>query len=211
MMPGSCPHARAIAGAWISGIVVLFAGCGATGSSAGPGKTITVTASPAAPASTAPATPAPATSPAAPAGPAACPTRYLSAKAGVSQGTAGSTYTVIDFTNISNVTCTLYGYPGVSLAGGSPVTQIGLAAAENPSPPRELVTLAPRAVASALLRVVHAGDFPPARCHPVTATYLQIFPPNQTTPIYLGYRTATCAKPVRILTISVVQPGSGSS
>ncbi len=34
------------------------------------------------------------------------------------QGAAGSVYQVIDFTNISNVTCTLYGYPGVSLGGG---------------------------------------------------------------------------------------------
>ena len=44
---------------------------------------------------------------------------------GVAQGAAGSVYQVIDFTNISNTTCTLYGYPGVSLAAGTPVTQVG--------------------------------------------------------------------------------------
>lgn len=208
------PARRAIAAASLIGIAAFLAGCGSTASSATPGKTVTVTASPAAPASSgsgaiASATPAPATSSAAPAGPAPCPTRSLGAKLGLAQGAAGSTYTVIDFTNISNVTCTLYGYPGVSLAGGTPVTQIGLAAVENPSPPRRLVTLAPGAVANALLQIVHAANLPASRCHPVTATYLQIFPPNQTTPIYLAYKSPMCSKPVHILTISVVQPGSG--
>jgi hypothetical protein len=79
-------------------------------------------------------------------------------KAGLSQGTAGSIYQVIDFTNISNVSCTLYGYPGISFAStGSSGGQIGLSAKENPTPPRELVTLAPGATANALLRIVDKG------------------------------------------------------
>jgi hypothetical protein len=118
---------------------------------------------------------------------------------------------VIDFTNIGNVTCSLYGYPGVSLAGGTPVRQIGLAAVEGKATPRTLVTLAPGAVANALLQIVHAQNYPPANCQPVAATYLQIYPPNQTTPIYLGYRSTACSKPVQILTVSVVQAGSGGS
>ena len=40
-------------------------------------------------------------------------------------------------------------------------------------------------------------------------TFLQVYPPNQTTPAYLGYRTQACSKPVRQLSISVVKPGSG--
>jgi uncharacterized protein DUF4232 len=128
---------------------------------------------------------------------------------GLSQGTAGSIYVAIVFRNISNVTCTLYGYPGVALAGGNPITQIGLAAAENPTPPRELVTLVPGAAANALLRIVDAGNYPASKCGPVTATWLQIYPPNQTTPIYLKYTSPACSKPVRILTVNVVQPGSG--
>jgi urea transporter len=130
-------------------------------------------------------------------------------KLGLAQGAAGSTYTVIDFTNISNVTCGLYGYPGVSLGGGHPVTQIGLAAAESPATPRQLVTLAPGVVSNALLQIVHAQNFPPSKCGPVTATWLVIYPPNQTTPVYLKYSSLTCSKHVPILTISVVQPGSG--
>jgi hypothetical protein len=130
---------------------------------------------------------------------------------GIAQGTAGSTYQVIDFTNIGNVTCTLYGYPGVSFAGGTPVKQIGLAAVESNVTARELVTLTPGAAANALLQIVHAQNYPASKCQLVTATYLQIYPPNQTTPIYLGYTSPTCSKPVQILSVSVVAAGSGSS
>jgi hypothetical protein len=109
------------------------------------------------------------------------------------------------------VSCTLYGYPGVASAGGLPVSQIGLAAAKSPTTARTLVTLAPGKVANALLQIVHAGNYPRSTCSPVTATYLQIYPPNQTTPMYLSYPSLTCSKPVQILTVSVVQPGAGSS
>ncbi|MGN6793617.1 MAG: DUF4232 domain-containing protein, partial [Streptosporangiaceae bacterium] len=93
---------------------------------------------------------------------------------GNGEGAAGSTYIPIVFTNNSTATCTLYGYPGVSLAGGTPVHQIGAAADENPSTPRELVTLKPGADASALLRIVAAQNYPAARCHQVRSTYLQV-------------------------------------
>jgi hypothetical protein len=116
---------------------------------------------------------------------------------------------VLDFTNISNVSCTLYGYPGVSLAGGHPVTQVGLAAAEDPATPRKLVTLAPGQVANALLRIVDALNYPTSKCGPVKTQWIQVYPPNQTTPTYVAYNTTACSKPVRILTVSVVQPGSG--
>lgn len=198
---------RTLAGAALPCVTVLAAGCGSSGSPApAPTKTITVRATPAASASAAAGTPAtPTVAGAAP----ACPTRSLGLKLGSGQGAAGSTFQVIDFTNISNATCTLYGYPGVSLAGGKPVTQIGLAAAESHATARKLVTLSPGAVASAVLQIAHAVNFPAARCGLVTADYLQIYPPNQTTPGYLRYRSQTCAKKVQILTISVVQPGSG--
>src|SRR5215831_4538876 len=199
--------ARPAIAAALASVAVLAAACGGSTPSATPTKTVTVTASPQAPAGDSPGT---ATgTPAAPGGPAPCPTRSLGLKTGLGQGAAGSVYQVIDFTNISNVTCTLYGYPGVSLAGGHPVAQVGLAADENPNPPRKLVTLAPGAVANALLRIVDALNFPPARCGPVTTRWLQIYPPNQTTPVFLSSTTKACSKPVRTLTVSVVQPGSG--
>ena len=203
------PARRAIAAAALASVAVLAAACGGSTPAATPTKTVTVTASPQAPAGTSPGT---ATgTPAAPGAAAPCPTRSLGLKPGLSQGAAGSVYQVLDFTNISNVTCTLYGYPSVSLAGGHPVTQVGLAASEDPTTPRKLVTLAPGQVANALLRIVDALNFPASKCGPVKTQWIQVYPPNQTTPIFLGYKTTACSKPVRILSVSVVQPGSGGS
>jgi hypothetical protein len=133
-------------------------------------------------------------------------------KAGVSQGAAGSVYQVIDFTNIGTAPCTLYGYPGVSLASGTPVTQVGKAASRSPVAGPTLVTLAPGQTGNALLRITQALNYPTAKCEPKGTTYLQIYPPNQTTPIYLGYTATGCSSTsVNLLTIGVVQAGSGSS
>ncbi len=161
------------------------------------------------PVSPSPASPAPVTSHAAPAGPPPCASRDLTAHTGRGSGAAGSLYVPVVFTNNSHATCTLYGYPGVALAGGNPVGQIGAAADEDPATPRELVTLAPGAAASALLRIVSAQNYPAARCHQVPTTYLQVYPPNQTTPIYVMFTSTACSKPVHLLTVDVVKPGAG--
>ena len=150
-----------------------------------------------------------ASTPAAPPPPVPCLSRYLGASAGIGQGTLGSSYVAIDFKNLNNYPCTLYGYPGVSQAGGKPVTQIGQAATENPATPRQLVTLAPGGIANALLQIVHAANYPAQKCAPVTAHWLQIYPPGQTVPIYLHYTSTACTKPVKLLTVDVVVPGSG--
>jgi len=194
---------------------VLAVGCGSSSSgNAASGNSAPAKSASSAPAKASSAPAAPATAPASsptPAGPPPCPTRDLQVKLGVSQGTAGSVYTTIDFTNISNSTCTLYGYPGVSLQTARPLHQIGKPARENPATPRQLVTLQPQTTANALLQIVDAGNYPASTCGPVTAHYLQVYPPNQTTPTFIRYKTQACAKPVRLMTVDVVKPGSGSS
>src|SRR5208337_3397327 len=189
---------------------VMVAGCASSGSqSASSGSTSA--ASPTASASGAasssgstPAAPAPAAAP-------ACPTSSLQVKLGVAQGYAGGVYEVIDFTNTSGSPCTLYGYPGVSLVSGPPYTQIGLAAKRSTSSARKLVTLVPGATANALLQIVDALNYPNATCGPTKATALKVYPPNQTVPVYLPSTSNGCAKPVQIMYIGPVQPGSGSS
>jgi Protein of unknown function (DUF4232) len=142
----------------------------------------------------------------------ACPTKYLAATIGLAQGAAGSVYQVIDFKNISNTTCTLYGYPGVSLASGTPVTQVGAAASRSTETAASVVTLAPGQSANALLRITQALNYPPATCSPVATTYLQIFPPDQFTPIYLAYKSTGCSKTaVILLSISVMTAGTGGN
>jgi hypothetical protein len=140
----------------------------------------------------------------------ACATTDLKAKVGAGQGTAGSVYEAIDFTNTSSDPCTLYGYPGVSLtSGGSPGSQLGAAARRGGASAPRLVTLAPGGTANATLQVTNAGNYPKATCGPVSSADLQVYPPNQTTALYLTYSTTACSKSsVKLLTISVVQPGS---
>ena len=203
----------------VAALICLAAvtGCASSGSSSQPGAPgSTGAASPTA-AGTAPSnghTPAVASSssPSSPAAAgAACPTSALRVKQGIAQGYAGGVYQVIDFTNTSGSTCTLFGYPGVSLVSGPPYVQIGLAAKRGTSTPRKLVTLAPGATANALLQIVDALNYPPASCAPTKATALKIYPPNQTVPVYLPDTSSGCTKPVQIMYVGAVRPGSGSS
>jgi hypothetical protein len=127
-------------------------------------------------------------------------------------GAAGSSYQTLDFTNIGTTPCTLYGYPGVSLAAGMPVTQVGLAASRSTTAAPTLVTLQPGGTGNALLRITDALNYPPTTCSPKATTYLQIYPPNQTTPMYLGYKSTGCTSTkVNLLTIGVVQAGAQST
>jgi hypothetical protein len=191
------------------------AGCASSGSSQPGASGSSAAASPTAQGTTpgssnTPAVAVPSSS-SAPAGPPACPTSSLQVKLGVGQGYAGGVYVVIDFTNTGASSCSLFGYPGVSLVKGPPYTQIGLAAKRSTTTPRRLVTLAPGATANALLQIVDALNYPSANCGPTKATALKIYPPNQTEPVYLPNTSSGCAKPVQIMYIGAVRPGSGSS
>jgi hypothetical protein len=193
----------------------VVAGCASSGSSGQPGTSgSTAAASPTAQGTTpgssnTPAVAGPSSS-SAPAGAPACPTSSLQVKRGVGQGYAGGVYVVIDFTNTGASTCTLFGYPGVSLVKGPPYTQIGLAAKRGTTTPKTLVTLAPGATANAVLQIVDALNYPSASCGPAKATALKIYPPNQTEPVYLPNTSSGCGKPVQIMYIGAVRPGSGS-
>jgi hypothetical protein len=179
---------------------------GSNGAAASSSSASASTAAPTGPASSAAVNPNTASG-----GAPGCATRDLKATVGIAQGAAGSVYQVIDFTNIGTASCSLYGYPGIALAGGSPVTQIGMAASRSPQAGPALVTLKPGDVANTLLRITQAQNYPTSKCSPMASTYLQIYPPNQTTPIYLGYKSTGCsATGVNLLTVSVVQSGAGS-
>jgi len=194
--------------------VLALAGCGssATSSSSAPPSTQPSSSSPAAAASTATpeAVPSASLSPAV-TGPSACATSSLKVSQGLGQGYAGGVYENIVFTNTSSASCTLYGYPGVSLVSGPPYVQIGLAAKRDTTAPVKLITLAPGAAANALLQIVDALNFPTATCGPAKAAYLRVYPPNQTAPVFLADASEACAEPVQTLFISAVQAGSGGN
>lgn len=143
-------------------------------------------------------------------GPPPCPTSNLQVRLGTSSGAAGSSYLPIVFTNTGNAACTLYGYPGVSLAAGNPPAQIGTAAARNANEAPKLVTLAPGGTANATLQVTVAGNYPAGTCSPAPASTLVVYPPNQTASASVPFSTTGCAaQGVNILHVSVVQAGSG--
>ncbi len=196
--------------------VALAAGCGSSSSSSSSPAAPSGSASSSSPAAAGGSTTAPPSAPStsqspAVTGPRACATGALNVTLGVSQGYAGGVYETIVFTNTSGTTCTLYGYPGVSLVSAPPYTQIGLAAKRAGTTPVKLITLATGASANALLQVVDALNFGSATCSPTKAAFLRVFPPNQTVPVYLADTSEICAQPVQTLFISAVQAGSGSA
>ena len=96
-------------------------------------------------------------------------------------GAAGSIYFTLEFTNLSRHTCTLSGYPGVSAVDLSG-HQLGSPGRRDNFSPAHTVTLAASGAhqtATATLRVVEAGNFPPSACGITTAAGIRVYPPNQ--------------------------------
>jgi len=199
---------RPLLAAVLAAAGLAAAACGGGTPAARPTRTVTVTASPTSPATSQPAASQSATT-APPAAAAACLTRYLNGSIGLTQGTAGSVLVTIVFKNLDNVPCTLYGYPGVAQAAGTPVTDIGQPSSENPTTARELVTLAPGGYANATLQISDAGNYPASACTQMPATWLAVIPPNQTVPLYISYDSIACQGSAQLLTVTTVQPGNG--
>ena len=192
---------------------VLLAACGSSGGAAAPPTTVTatVTATPSASTAAPPAT-GTSVSPHT-AGPPACATSGLSVKLGAGNGAAGSTFVPIVFTNTTGSSCSLFGYPGVSFVTGRGGSQIGSAAMRDPTEPARSIVVAAGGVAHATLRVVQADNFPAAGCQPTAVSTLKIFPPGQTTALYLAFSSRTCASTSpsdQVLYIQTMGSGAGS-
>jgi hypothetical protein len=207
------PRTTSASAAGLALIGLLTAACGT--SAPAPQKTITVTTTPSQGTSQSPAAQGgstPTTTPGQSSGPAAaagCLSRYLYASTGLSQGTAGSVYVNIVFKNLNNVPCTLYGFPGVALAAGTPVTDIGQPSVESSSSSRKLVTLQPGGHAFATLQIADAGNFPTAECKLKPSTWLEVIPPNQQVPLNIPFKTTACQGTAKLLTVTAVRPGTG--
>ncbi len=108
-------------------------------------------------------------------------------------GAAGSTYYPLEISNISNQSCTLYGFPGVSAlkAGGK---QLGSAAARLTGYSVGLITLAPYQTAHVNLQIVDVGVYAPSKCHPATAVTLRVFAPGDYGSLKFPFSFQACAK-----------------
>ncbi|GAA3604335.1 DUF4232 domain-containing protein [Microlunatus ginsengisoli] len=107
---------------------------------------------------------------------------------------AGSNYLLITFRNSGSTSCTLYGWPGVSLVGDGNGAQLGAAAVRVQSDQRRKITVRPGKQTTALLQVAEAGNYASADCDPATADGFRIYVPNQTAASYVARSTPACRK-----------------
>jgi len=222
MTPTANFRRASLTGATLAVAAVLATGCNSSSSSssaaAGASTTAAATSSTAAAASGTTAAAgsgngAAASTPAGQAGVAECTAADLkiAPKGSAGGGTAGSYYSFIDFTNTSSASCTLYGYPGVSLTAASGA-QIGPAATRDATTAAATVTLAPGATANAVLRMTDPTVYATSQCKPTTSSYLKVYPPNQTTPVQVSFKEDTCANSsIKMLSIRVITAGATSA
>jgi Protein of unknown function (DUF4232) len=209
MTPPDSPARSVLGGLLLAAAAVLAAACASSGTGS-PATTVTVTPSPT---GTGPAT-SPATSPTSASSSqpqaARCTTAGLHISKGATNGAAGTIFYNIDFTNASSTACVLEGYPGVSLvsAGSEAGSQVGADARRTTTTPVHPVTIAGGQTAHAVLGVAEAGNFPAAKCDPVTAHWLKVFPPDQRAAAYVSFTTQTCASTAQpTMTIAAITGG----
>ena len=123
---------------------------------------------------------------------------------------ARETYYTLEFTNVSNRACSLYGYPEVSAYRDSPVAggPIGGAAIRDTSIRPKPVMLEPGATAHSVLRVTAAPQ--PAGCAEVTAEELRIALPRQARPSFVPAHIPVCSQRGHVsLSVQAIQARPG--
>jgi hypothetical protein len=122
------------------------------------------------------------------------------------QGALGTWYYPLEFTNVSNHTCRVRGYPGVS-ATDAIGKQLGDAAGRQAVWPPAWVNIGAGGTVHALFGY-GAAEVSTANCKPKTASYLKVYPPNQTTVRHAFFDFPSCTLPHHpYLFVSVIRPG----
>jgi hypothetical protein len=136
----------------------------------------------------------------------------ITVDASQANGAAGSDYYPLDFTNTSATTCQMYGFPGVSFVTSGDATgkQMGAAALRAGAFTKVAVQLAPGGTAHAWLKVAVAANYPAAKCNPVTAHWLRVYPPGSTVAGYVSDTFNACSySSAPLLTVLPVRSGKG--
>jgi hypothetical protein len=121
---------------------------------------------------------------------------------------AQGTYYTLEFTNVSDRACSLFGYPEVAAYLDSPKARgpIGSTAARDTSVRPKPVMLAPGATAHAELRVT----VQPANCAKVTAEELRVALPRQDRPAIVPVRITVCSQKGQVsLSVQAIQARPG--
>ena len=104
-------------------------------------------------------------------------------------GTAGTIFYTLNFTNLSGHSCTLRGFPGVSavkLNGG----QLGKPGSRDTGQTVKTITIGKGRTAHATVGIVDIGALP--NCPPTTAAGLRVFPPGQTASKVIPFPFPAC-------------------
>jgi hypothetical protein len=118
---------------------------------------------------------------------------------------AGTTFYHLDLTNTGHRTCWLFGWPGVSAVNWAG-HQLGVPAVRRNDGRPRFVYVAPGGTAHALLGYVDVQVGPP--CHPVTATFLRVYPPGNRSARHAFFPLPVCTDRTWDLTIGRVQAGT---
>jgi hypothetical protein len=139
-----------------------------------------------------------------------CKAAELKLSIGRGEGTAGTTFRPVRFTNSGTRSCTIQGFPGVSYVAGDDGHQVGPAAFREGTK-GAAITLAPGQTAFATVGFVQVHNFDPNVCRPTPTRGLRIYPPHDTASMFLPVDGTGCAgtPPGNQLTVRTVQKGSG--
>ena len=109
-------------------------------------------------------------------------------------GTAGTTYYPLEFTNTGKHACSLFGYPGVSAISRTG-QQLGSPASWGSRSGARQVVLEPGATAHTILAYHDVRAYTPRVCDPVNTTVeLRIYPPGQRTATYAAFDFEACSR-----------------
>ena len=126
---------------------------------------------------------------------------------GEANGAAGTIYYPLEFTNVSNHTCRVRGYPGVS-ATSATGKQLGDAAGRQGIWPPAWVNIVAGGTVHALFGY-GAAEVSTSNCKPKTASFLKVFAPNQTSALHAFFDYQSCTSSHHpYLFVSVIRPGS---
>ena len=120
------------------------------------------------------------------------------------------TYYTLEFTNVSDHACSLFGYPEVSAYRDTPKARgpIGSAAVRDTSVRPKPVMLPPGATAHAGLRVTSSAE--QASCAQVTAEELRIALPRQARPAFVPAYIPVCSQKGQVsLRVQAIQARPG--
>jgi Protein of unknown function (DUF4232) len=171
-----------VAAAALAGAASCAGGGGTTGSA------LPATGSAPAPATSGPSSATPPTSPSGPsstgaAGTSRCHTSELSASLSSGEPGAGQRYATLSLTNTSARTCTVFGYGGLQPLDAAK-KQLPITLTRDTGRPVTLITLAPGASVG---RTIHWSAVPPGSEPCPTPAYASIIPPDETSPLVIGW------------------------